>query len=88
MAVLPEHHRRGIGTSMLRHVENALAAAGVEFLQVKTLSDKNPDEDYAKTREFYLASGFRPLEEFPLLWDPWNPALQMVKYIARPPAST
>jgi len=88
MAVLPEHHRRGVGTSMLRRVEDALAAAGVEFLQVKTLSDKNPDEDYAKTRQFYLAAGFRPLEEFPTLWDPWNPALQLVKYIARPPAST
>ena len=87
MAVLPEHHRRGVGRSMLRHVEDALAAAGVEFLQVKTLSAKNPDEGYAKTREFYLASGFRPLEEFPTLWDPWNPALQLVKYIATPPAS-
>jgi GNAT superfamily N-acetyltransferase len=86
MAVVPEHHRRGIGTAMLRHVEQELSDAGVEFLQVKTLSDKNPDEGYAKTREFYRASGFRPLEEFPTLWDPWNPALQMVKYIAdRPP---
>ena len=85
MAVVPEHHRRGIGTAMLRHVEEALSDADVEFLQVKTLSDKNPDEGYAKTREFYRASGFRPLEEFPSLWDPWNPALQMVKYIARPP---
>ena len=87
MAVLPEHHRRGVGTAMLGHVEDALAATGVEFLQVKTLSEKNPDEGYAKTREFYLASGFRPLEEFPTLWDPWNPALQLVKFIAPPPTS-
>jgi GNAT superfamily N-acetyltransferase len=82
MAVVPEHHRRGVGAAMLRHVEKALSDAGVEFLQVKTLSDKDPDEGYAKTREFYRASGFRPLEEFPTLWDPSNPALQMVKYIA------
>ncbi len=57
MAVLPEHHRHGVGTSMLRHVEDALAAAGVEFLQVKTLSDKNPDEDYAKTRSSTWRAG-------------------------------
>ena len=87
MAVLPEHHRHGVGTAMLRHVEGALSAAGVEFLQVKTLSATNPDEDYAKTRAFYLASGFRPLEEFPTLWDAWNPALQLVKFIARSSSS-
>ena len=25
--------------------------------------------------------GFVPLEVFPSLWDPWNPALQLVKAI-------
>ena len=30
-------------------------------------------------RAFYLACGFRPLEEFPTLWGPENPALQLVK---------
>ena len=82
IAVAPEHHRRGIGAAMLRHAEDALSGAGVEFLQVKTLSATDPDEGYAKTRAFYAAYGFRPLEEFPTLWDPQNPALQMVKYIA------
>ena len=82
IAVLPEHHRRGIGATMLRLVEHALSDAGVEFLQVKTLSDLDPDEGYAKTRAFYAANGFRPLEVFPTLWDPENPALQMIKYIA------
>jgi GNAT superfamily N-acetyltransferase len=82
VAVMPEEHRRGIGAAMLRHVEAALIADGVEYLQVKTLSDSDPDEGYAKTRAFYLASGFRPLEEFPNLWGPENPALQMIKYLA------
>jgi GNAT superfamily N-acetyltransferase len=84
MAVVPEHHRRGIGAAMLRRVEDALSSAGIEFLQVKTLSDKHPDEGYAKTRAFYRANGFRVLEEFPTLWDPQNPALQVVKFIAAP----
>jgi hypothetical protein len=53
----------------------------VEFLQVKTRGPSKPDEGYDKTRAFYLAYGFRPLEEFPLLWDADNPALLMVKTI-------
>jgi GNAT superfamily N-acetyltransferase len=80
MAVLPEYHRQGIGRAMLAHVEDALGKAGVEFLQVKTLSASKPDEGYDRTRAFYLAYGFRPLEEWPDLW-PGNPALQMVKVV-------
>ncbi len=83
MAVLPEHHRRGIGRRMLEHLEESLAGDGVEFLQVKTLSTARPDDGYEKTRAFYLAYGFRALEEFPQLWDPQNPALQMVKAVPR-----
>ena len=61
----------------------AFARAGTEFLQVKTLSAKHPDEGYEKTRAFYLAYGFRPLEEFPTLWSPESPALQLIKTVAR-----
>jgi GNAT superfamily N-acetyltransferase len=81
MAVVPERHRRGVGTAMLRRVEELLAADGVEFLQVKTLSASREDAGYAKTRAFYLAYGFRPLEELPDLWGPDNPALQMIKAV-------
>jgi GNAT superfamily N-acetyltransferase len=81
MAVKPRFHRAGVGTAMLRHLEDTLAAQGIEFLQVKTLSAARPDRDYDKTRAFYLAYGFRPLEEFPTLWDPSNPALQLIKAI-------
>ncbi len=84
MAVLPELHRRGIGLALLRHAEGMLAADGVEFLQVKTLAPSKPDEGYAKTRAFYLACGFRPLEEFRDLWDAENPALQLIKVVPRP----
>jgi GNAT superfamily N-acetyltransferase len=84
MAVLPEYHRHGVGRAMLQAAEARLARSGVEFLQVKTLSPARPDEGYEKTRAFYLAYGFRPLDEFPLLWGADNPALQMVKTV--PPA--
>jgi GNAT superfamily N-acetyltransferase len=84
MAVVPDLHRRGIGRSMLAHAEAALAHAGIEFLQVKTLSSRKPDEGYEKTRAFYFASGFRPLQELPNLWGPDNPALQMIKTVGDP----
>jgi GNAT superfamily N-acetyltransferase len=79
MGVMPDYHRQGIGGQLLARVEASLTADGVEYLQVKTLSASRPDEGYERTRAFYLASGFRPLEEFPNLWGPDNPALQMVK---------
>jgi GNAT superfamily N-acetyltransferase len=79
MGVLPEHHRRGVGRAMLGLAETWLRARDIEYLQVKTLSPRHPDPGYVETRAFYLASGFRPLEEFPELWGADQPALQMVK---------
>ena len=63
----------------VRHAEDVLRSQGVRFLQVKTLSPRRACEHYDRTREFYLAMGYVPLEEFPLLWDERNPALQLVK---------
>lgn len=83
MAVMPEHHRRGIGRALLDHAESSLTRRGVEYLQVKTLSATSADRGYARTRAFYLACGFRPLEELPTLWGTENPALQMVKALRR-----
>jgi GNAT superfamily N-acetyltransferase len=85
MGVLPEHHRRGLGRRMLEHAEDSLAQDSVEFLQVKTLSATHPDEGYRKTRAFYDACGFRPLQECHELWGPEQPALQMVKVLAQTP---
>lgn len=83
MAALPEFHRQGIGRALLGRAEGLLAADGVEFLQVKTLAPSKPDVGYDKTRAFYLACGFRPLEEVRDLWDAENPALQMIKAVPR-----
>jgi ribosomal protein S18 acetylase RimI-like enzyme len=81
MGVLPELHHQGIGRQMLDYVEDSLAKGGVEFLQVKTLSSNKADEGYERTRAFYFSCGFRPLEEFPDLWDDESPALQMIKMV-------
>ena len=79
MAVRPEHHRHGAGRALLAAAEAQLVAEGVEYLQVKTLDESADDAGYERTRAFYRAMGFRPLEVFPTLWDPTQPALQLVK---------
>lgn len=82
MGVVPDHHRQGLGRQMVEFAETWLRARDIEYLQVKTLSPRHPDPGYHKTRAFYFACGFRPLEEFPDLWQPENPALQMIKTIS------
>ncbi len=81
LGVLQEMHHRGVGRALLARAEAYLREQGVEYLQVKTLSASNPDPGYAKTRAFYEAMGFKPLEEFPTLWDEANPCLLMVKSV-------
>ena len=79
VGVNPGAHRQGIGRALQSEAEAHLRQRQVEFLQVKTLSPAHPDENYARTRAFYQAMGFRPLEEFPDLWGPQNPCLMMIK---------
>lgn len=81
IAVAAECRNRGIGSQLLAHAESWLRDRGVRFLQVKTVAETSPSEEYAETRKFYAARGFLPLEVFPTLWDPRNPALQLVKTI-------
>jgi GNAT superfamily N-acetyltransferase len=79
MGILPEVQRQGIGKSLLKSAQEWLQQQGVEYLQVKTLGPSNDDPNYANTRNFYLAMGFRPLEELPQIWDEHNPCLILVK---------
>jgi ribosomal protein S18 acetylase RimI-like enzyme len=79
MGILPEAHRQGLGRRLVSAAEAFIKEQGIEYFQVKTLGPSRPDPGYANTRAFYQAAGFRPLEEFPLLWDKENPCLLMVK---------
>jgi N-acetylglutamate synthase-like GNAT family acetyltransferase len=74
-------HRHGIGQALLQAAEADLRRSGVHWLSVKTLSPSDPDEGYAKTRAFYTAMGFAPLQELLDLWNADNPALIMVKML-------
>jgi GNAT superfamily N-acetyltransferase len=78
MGVRPHLHGQGLGTALLAAAEDDLRARGVEYLQVKTLGPSFPDDGYERTRRFYEARGFVPLEEIHGLWE-HNPCLLMVK---------
>ncbi|MDP7005752.1 MAG: GNAT family N-acetyltransferase [Phycisphaerales bacterium] len=79
MGILPQFHRQGIGKLMCESLELYLKKNGALYLQVKTLAEQRECEEYERTRKFYLAMGFSPLEVFPTLWDESNPCLVMVK---------
>ena len=81
MAAKPDAHRGGIGRSLVETAEFYARKLGIEYMQVKTLGPSRPDEGYARTRAFYEAMGFRPLEEFKQIWDENNPCLIMVKQL-------
>jgi GNAT superfamily N-acetyltransferase len=78
LAVRRKHHREGIGRTLLQRVEDDLRAQGVRLLSVKTFGPSASDPDFDRTRAFYTACGFHPVEEFPDLWVD-NPCLLMVK---------
>jgi GNAT superfamily N-acetyltransferase len=78
MGVRRARHRQGLGSTLLRAAEAYLKARAIEYLQVKTLGPSDPDAGYARTRSFYLARGFAPLEEIHGLWE-HNPCLLLVK---------
>ncbi|WBW95692.1 GNAT family N-acetyltransferase [Oceanirhabdus sp. W0125-5] len=77
--VFKEYHNMGIGKKLLSEGEQYLKEKGVKFLMVKTLGESHPDKNYAKTREFYLKTGFTPLQEIKEIWGKENPCLIMVK---------
>lgn len=71
-------HGRGVGTAMLRAVEEDAVRHGVRLLEVKTLGASHPDAGDARTRYFYEGFGFLALEETDL-WGEATPCLIMVK---------
>ncbi len=81
LAVNRAHHRSGIGRRLLAAVERDLSADGVRLLHVKTFGPSGESEEYERTRAFYLAAGFVPLEERSDIWGPDNPCLISAKMV-------
>lgn len=82
MGIRAEAHHQGIGRRLVERAQDWLREQGVEYLQVKTLGPSHPDPNYTKTRLFYGALGFRPLEEFKQIWDEQNPCLILIKSLS------
>jgi len=78
LAVAPSAHRQGIGKALIEHARQFARARGAKYLTAKTRGPSAPYEPYERTRAFWLAMGFTPLEEFVEIWGPENPCLFMV----------
>ena len=72
MGVLPEYHRKGIGTKLFEAAKENAVEKGYSFMQVKTVQ-MGKYEEYDRTNRFYLALGFKEFEVIPTLWDERNP---------------
>lgn len=79
LAVRRAAHRQGVGAALIAAGEAQARAWGARFFTVKTLGPSAESTEYERTRAFYFAQGFVPLEEFDTLWSPGNPALFMAK---------
>ena len=79
LAVRRDLHRHGIGRRLLERVESDARAGGIKLLQVKTFGPSGESVEYERTRAFYRALGYLPLEERTDIWAPGNPCLFMVK---------
>lgn len=79
MGIHQGFHHHGMGTALVATCEEYCKEQGTDFLTVKSLDESRPHDGYAKTRQFYIAMGFRPLEVFATLWGEANPCLFMAK---------
>jgi GNAT superfamily N-acetyltransferase len=89
MAVEPTRHRQGFGHALVAAAEAWCRSERVQWLHVKTRGPSTFDDDYERTRRFYLAEGFAPLYESLTEWGPANAALVLVKHLvcAPPPVA-
>jgi len=80
--VLPEWHRRGVGRMLVEEACVFARNQRARLLQVKTLGPSHPSEEYARTRAFYEALDFIPLEETTSFWGVDNPCLILVRILS------
>jgi GNAT superfamily N-acetyltransferase len=78
LAVRPQLHRRGVGLALIEQARTVARERGKSYLTVKTRGPSLPYEPYERTRAFYEAVGFAPLEELTEIWGPENPCLIMI----------
>jgi ribosomal protein S18 acetylase RimI-like enzyme len=86
MAVEPEYKGKGVGTSLVNEGLKLLSKK-YYICEMKTLSEIDPDPEYAKTRIFYQKLGFIPLETINPYpgWGKGNPCQIFVKILDAKP---
>lgn len=84
MAVAPNVQDQGVGSKLLLESLQQLDREYV-VCQVKTLSEIDPDPEYARTRAFYRQLGFIPLETISPYpgWGKENPCQIFVKFLKK-----
>ena len=80
MGVEPAVHGRGTARVLVAGAED-WCRREVRWLHVKTRGPSTYDDDYERTRRFYLAVGFEVLYESRTEWGPENAALVLVKFL-------
>jgi GNAT superfamily N-acetyltransferase len=83
LGLLKNQHRKGIGSELLKFVEDDLIKNGVEYLEVKTLDESHESEEYKKTRLFYFKNGFIKFDVLLNEWGENNPCLIMLKRLKK-----
>jgi GNAT superfamily N-acetyltransferase len=78
MGVDPDLHRHGVGRALVAAAVQWCRGREVRWLHVKTRGPSTYDDDYERTRRFYLALGFEVLYESLTEWGPQNAALVLV----------
>ena len=82
MAVDPAHHGSGIGTVLLTAMEQQLPASA-RLVIVETAGRP----DYAPTRAFYEARGYRAVSRIPDFYAPGDDQVVYVKRVGKPLSS-
>ena len=80
MGVRKESHRQGTGRALVQAAKEFAAAAGYEFMQVKTVQP-GMYPDYDITNRFYKACGFKEFEVINEIWGEENPCQIYVQYL-------
>lgn len=81
LGIYEQFHRFGIGSRLIDFINNEMKHNEVRYMSVKTLSENHSDENYKRTRNFYIKNGFYPFEELKDLWDKDNPCLIMIREV-------
>jgi len=79
IAVDPARHGKGIGTALMRHLEEALCERGMRMIVV----DTSGTEAFAATRAFYRSIGYEEVARIPDFWDSGNDKVTFRRELVR-----